>query len=76
MTLVKGGLYTIRGYSLTYSGYVAVLLNEARAPQIFKALCYEMERGFYRDRFRLLDIPPNLLALQTKRRVPLRRAVT
>jgi hypothetical protein len=55
--LVEGGLYTLRGYTEGPSGYIAVLLHEVRAPQINKAFFGNRERGFYRERFRPLNIP-------------------
>ena len=56
--LIKGELYHLRGYTQGPTGYIAVLLVESRAPQLFRALMgMPGEDGYCRDRFRLLNIP-------------------
>jgi len=57
VALREGVVYTVRGYSVGYSGYVSVLLNEVMATQDDIAMFWPSgERGFYRDRFSLLEI--------------------
>ena len=59
--LVQGGLYTLRGYTVGATGYCAALLVEVKAPQIYRALLgIDGEDGFYRCRFRTLQIHKSL----------------
>ena len=65
--LVQGGLYTLRGYTSGPSGYVAVLLMEVQAPQIYRILLgLDGEDGFFRDRFRVLNIHKSLTDMLTE----------
>ena len=62
--LVHGGLYTLRGYTVGATGYCAALLVEVQAPQIYRVLLgIDGEDGFYRCRFRVLNIHKSLTDL-------------
>ena len=59
--LVQGELYTLRGYTVGATGYCAALLVEVKAPQIYRVLLgIDGEDGFYRCRFRTLQIHKSL----------------
>jgi hypothetical protein len=65
--LVQGGLYTLRGYTCGPTGYCAVLLMEVQAPQIYRVMLgLDGEDGFFRDRFRVLNIHKSLTDMLTE----------